>query len=222
MLRLRAAVLVIALAAPSLARANGESVLGPPTTFERFVLSACSPCVRESYPVASLAIAPPTLAGFPQGVARALSRPGEIVIEVLRAQQLGRRDWTSLALRVSLAVKGGQDGEMFRLGVGLLDAAEVRALVNAVGEMAAIAAAPPANARAESSDVDFHGGSLRVGVLRIRGDSVAYVQTGDLTLLMQRAVWEVPTTLYLGIRDLSGLAAALSQAMATLESVRGN
>ena len=223
MMRPLTAVLIIALlGAPSAARANGDPGVGPPTTFERFVLSACSPCVRESYPVTSLAVAPVTLPRFPRGVAGATSRPGEIAIEVLRAQQLGRRDWTSLALRVTLSVMASPGGEMYRLGIGLLDGADVRALAHAVAEMAQIATAPPANPRAESTDVDFHGGSLRVGVLRIRGDTVAYVQTGDLPTLMQRAVWEVPTTLYLQMKDLPALAAALGQAAATIEKVRGN
>lgn len=223
MMRPLTAVLIVALlAAPSAARANGESGGGPPTTFERFVLSACSPCVRESYPVASLATAPLTMPGFPQGAAGAASRPGEIAIEVLRAQQLGRRDWMSIALRVTLSVMASPGGELYRLGIGLLDGADVRALALAVAEMAQIATAPPANPSAASIDVDFHGGSLRVGVLRIRGDAVAYVQAGDLPTLMQRAVWEVPTTLYLPVKDLSALAAALGQAAATIENVRGN
>ena len=217
------AVLVVALvAAPSTARANGESGGGPPTAFERFVLSACAPCVRESYPVASLATAPLALPGFPRAAAGAASRPGEVAIEVLRAQQLGRRDWTSLALRMSLSVMPSPGGEPYRLGIGLLDGSDVRALALAVAEMVQIASVPPANPGAASTDVDFHGGSLRVGVLRIRGEAVAYVQAGDLPTLIQRAVWEVPTTLYLPVTDLAALAAALSQAAATIETLRGN
>ena len=222
MTRLSTAVLVIALlAAPSGARANGDSPGGgPPTTFERFVLSACAPCVRESYPVASLAIAPRALPGFPRAAAGAASRSGEVAIEVVRASQLDRPGWQSLALRVTLSVITG--GESYRLGVGLLDAADVPALAKAVVEMARIAIAPPANPSVESADIDFHGGSLRIGVLRLRGDSVAYVQTGDLPTLMQRTVWEVPATLYLQAKDLPALAAALSQAQTTIEKVRGN
>jgi hypothetical protein len=111
---------------------------------------------------------------------------------------------------------------MYRLGIGLLDGADVGTLARAVAEMVTIATAPPANPSVGSLDIDFHGGSLRVGVLRIRGDAVAYVQAGDLVTLMQRAVWEVPTTLYLQMKDLPALAAALGQAAATIEKVRGN
>jgi len=219
------ALLIIALlaAAPTVARANGEpGGGGPPTVFERFVLSAYSPCVRESYPVASLATGPLTLPAVARVAAVAASRPGEIAIEVLRAQQPGRPDWKSLAMRVTLSVVSGPEGETFRLGTGLLDGADVRALAQAVAEMARISAAPAATPGVESVDMDFHGGSLRVGVLRTRGEAVAYVQTGDLPTLLQRAVWEVPTTLYLPVKDLPALVAALGQAAATIESVRGN
>ena len=46
-------------------------------------------------------------------------------------------------------------------------------------------------------------------MLQIRGDAVGYVQTGDLPILLQRAVWEVPTTLYVPVKDLGDVAAAL-------------
>jgi hypothetical protein len=219
-----ALVVVLALAAlPSPARSNGDgSPAGPPTVYERFVLSACSPCVRESYPIATLSVAPVPLPAFPRSAAASGARPGEIVIDVLRAQQMGRPDWKSLALRVTLSVSTGAGGDLFRLGTGLMDGADVRALAQAVGEMARIATAPPGEPRADTIDADFHGGTLRIGVLQIRGDAVAYVQTGDLPILLQRAVWEVPTTLYLPMKDLPGVATALGQAAARIEQVRGN
>jgi hypothetical protein len=186
------------------------------------VLSACSPCIRESHPVAALPVAPGTLPGFPAGAGRAAARPGEIAVDVVHAQQLGRRDWASVALRITLSVIPGAGGEKFRLGTGLLDGTEARALAQAVTEMVGVAAAAPAEpASVESTDVDYHGGSLRVGVLRLRGaDPVAYVQAGDLATLMQRAIWEVPTTLYLPVRDLPALAAALAQAATTIDKLR--
>jgi len=217
-----AALVVALLVAPSVARANGDAPAdGPATTFERFALSACTPCIRESYPVGVLATTPLALPGFPRVAAGVASRPGEIAIEVVRARQLGRPDWQSLALRLTLSILGGGD-EMYRLGVGLLDGVEAPALAKAVAEMAQIATASPANPGVETADIDFHGGSLRIGVLRLRGDSVAYLQTGSLPALMQRTVWEVPTTLYLPVKDLPALAAALSRAAATIEKVRGN
>jgi hypothetical protein len=213
---------VALLAAPSLAAANGDPVGGPPTVFERFVLSACSPCIRETYPIASLPVAPMTLAGFPRTAAGTAARPGEIVIEVLRAHQPGRPDWRSLALRVTLLVPTGTGGDLFRLGAGLLDAGDVPALARAVGEMGRMAAAPSGEAGPDTVDVDFHGGTLRIGVLRLRGDAVGYVQTGDLPTLLQRAVWEVPTTLYLPVKDLPDVAAALGKAAARIEQARSD
>jgi hypothetical protein len=217
-------VLVIALAAvPMTARPNGDGTApGPPTVFERFVLSACSPCVREAYPIAILPVAPLPLPGFPRAAAGTGSRAGEIAIEVLRAHQPGRPDWKSLALRVTLSVTTGSGGDLFRLGTGLLDGADVRALAQATGEMARIATAPSGEPRAETVDVDYHGGTLRVGVVQIRGNAVGYVQTGDLPTLLQRAVWEVPTTLYVPVKDLPDIAAALDQAATRIEQVRGN
>ena len=216
-------VLAVALgAAPSTSGANGDPVGGPPTVFERFVLSACTPCVRESYPIASLPVAPMTLTGFPRTAAGSAARPGEIAIEVLRAHQPGRPDWRSLALRVTLLVPTGAGGDLFRLGTGLLDGGEVPALARAVGEMARLAAAPAGEGAAETADVDFHGGTVRIGVMRIRGDAVGYVQTGDLPTLLQRAVWEVPTTLYLPVKDLPDVAAALGKAAARIEQARSN
>ena len=216
-------VLGVAVAlAPCTGGANGDPVGGPPTAFERFVLSACTPCVRETYPIASLAVTPMTLPGFPRTAAGTAARPGEIAIEVLRAHQPGRADWKSLALRVTLLVPTGAGGDLFRLGTGLLDGGEVNALARAVSELGRLAAAPAGNGAAESADVDFHGGTLRIGVLRVRGDAVGYVQTGDLPTLLQRAVWEVPTTLYLPVKDLPDLAAALGKAAARIEQARSN
>jgi hypothetical protein len=215
--------LVAALAlAASTAGANGDPAGGPPTAFERFVLSACTPCVRETYPIASLAVTPMTLTAFPRTAAGAAARPGEIAIEVLRAHQPGRPDWKSLALRVTLLVPTGAGGDLFRLGTGLLDGGEVAALARAVGEMGRLAAVPVGDGAAESADIDFHGGTVRIGVLRIRGDAVGYVQTGDLPTLLQRAVWEVPTTLYLPVKELPELAAALGKAAARIEQARSN
>jgi hypothetical protein len=151
---------------PMIARANGERAVGPPTVFERFVRAACSPCLRGSYPVAALV--------------------------VLRARQPDRPDGRSLALRVTrsvLSAPGG--GEPYRLGVGLRDGAGVRALAQTIGEMAKRgmnSSAPVAGGPgAESVDVDYRGESLRIGLLRIKADTGAYGQTGDLTTLVQRA-----------------------------------
>jgi hypothetical protein len=217
-------VLIVALvAAPAAVRADGDPVaLGPPTVFERFVLSACSPCVRETYPIATLPVSAVPLPGFPRTPAASGGRPGEIVIDVLHAHQLGRPDWRSLALRVTMSVTTGAGGDLFRLGTGLLDGADVPALVQAVGEMARIVTAPRGEPRPDTVDADFHGGTLRIGVLQIRGEAIGYIQTGDLPTVLQRAVWEVPATLYVPVKDLPAMATALGQAAARIQQVRGN
>ena len=43
---------------------------------------------------------------------------------------------------------------------------------------------------------------------------------GDLTTLLQGAIWGMPTTLYRPATDLSAPATALGQAAATVERVR--
>jgi hypothetical protein len=214
-------VVVAALATmPSTARPNGDSSpAAPPTVFERFVLSACSPCVRESYPIATVPVAAIALPGGPRGNVPG-GRAGEIAVDVLRAHQPGRPDWRSLALRITLSVSTGAGADLFRLGTGLLDGPEVRGLAQAVREMAGRAAAAPPGV--DTVDVDFHGGTLRIGVLQIRGEAVGYVQTGDLPILLQRAVWEVPTTLYVPVSGLTALATVLDQAAARIDQGRAN
>jgi hypothetical protein len=214
------AVAVTALA-PAPARANGDSSWGgPPTVFERFVLSACSPCLRETYAIAALPVPAQALPWLPSGVTGAATRAGELRIDVLRAQQPWRADWRALAVRVTLLVSGGAGGDRFRLGAGLLDGVDAGALAQAVAEMARVAAAAPAEVGASSVDLDYHGGSLRIGLLRLGAHAVGYVQAGDLPTLLQRAIWEVPVTLYLPPGDLPAVAAALAQAAARIEQGR--
>jgi hypothetical protein len=217
-------VIVAALAVvPSIARPNGDgSPAGPPTVFERFVLSACSPCVRETYPISTLPVAAVPLPAFPRTPTASGSRPGEIVIDVLHAYQLGRSDWRSLALRVTMSVSTASGADLFRLGTGLLDGADVPALAQAVGEMSRIASTPRGDLRPDTVDADYHGGTLRIGVLQIRGESIGYIQTGDLPSMLQRAVWDVPATLYVPVKDLPAMASALREAAARIQQVRGN
>jgi hypothetical protein len=216
--------LLVALAGlgPATVWANGDPTPVLPTVFERFVLSACAPCVRESFPVATLPVAPLALPAFARMAASAAARPGEIAIDVIRARQSGRPDWQSLALRVTLSVTTGSGSDTYRLASGLLDGADVPALARAVADMVGMPAALGPDARSASADFDFHGGSLRIGVVRVGSEAVAYVQLGDLATLMQRPVWEVPTTLYLPVANLPALAAALARAATTIETVRGN
>jgi hypothetical protein len=210
-------------AAPSTARSNGDGITAGPADRVRALRAVRLHPVRPGVVPHRLAAGRPDLAaGFPRAAAASGARPGEIAFEVLRAYQPGRPDWKSLALRVTLSVATGPGGDLFRLGTGLLDGSEVRALAQAVGEMGRVATAAPAEPRADSIDADFHGGTLRVGVLQIRGDAVGGVQTGDLPILLQRAVWDVPTTLYVPLKDLGDVEAVLGRAAARIDQVRDN
>jgi len=118
---------LVATAHPAHANgAHGATVtVEPPTRFERFVLGACSPCVKETHPIATIAAPPLKLAAFPRVVTIQMTRPGEIGIEVLRAHPLGRPSRQQLALRVAVSISAGAPGEMYRIGTGVLDEEEI-------------------------------------------------------------------------------------------------
>jgi len=140
-------------------------------------------------------------------------RPGQIAFEVVRAAQLGRATRQLLAVRVTLSVGMGMGPavtQLFPLGSGMLDADDADDLARGVAEIARAAAAPPRNTGAESVDMDYRVGSLRVGLVRIGSEAVAYVQVGRTSRCWRlRPVWQAPTTMFLSVDDLSVLAAAL-------------
>jgi HAMP domain-containing protein len=189
------------------------------TRYERFVLGGCSPCVKELYAIATLPIAPPPVPAVPRAAAPT-ARPGEILVEVLRAYPLGRPGRHALALRLTLSVATMPPGEPYRLGTGVLDEDEIGALTTAIREMAdAVKTSSQPGGR--TLDVDFHGGSLRVGVTRIEAETLAFVQAGDIPTFTLRPVWQIPTTLYLSVADLASLAKAVGQASAKVQALRG-
>ena len=198
----------------------GQAAVELPTRFQRFVLGACSSCVRESHPITTLAL-PPFTPAFPRVAFRQTMRPGpvEMSVEVLRAYPLGQPSRQFLALRMSAWVASGPSGPQYLLGEGVLDEEEVGALVATMGEISRMVSASPSGGD-ETVDVDFRGGSLRVGVIRLRGDTLAYVQGGDISAFALRAVWDVPTTVYLPVTELSSLAKAFGQAAAKIQTLR--
>jgi len=220
---------VLALAgvmtAARLAHANGPQGHGgavePPTRFERFVVGACSPCVKETHPISTLTVAPIKLPPFPRTPTAQLTRPVEVAVEVLRAYPLGQPSRRLLALRIAAWVATGASGQVYRLAEGVLDEDEVGPLVAAMGEISRTIQMSPSNTAGETVEVDFHGGSLRVGAIRQRGDTVAYVQGGDIATLGVRAVWDIPTTVYLPVTDLPALANAVGQAASKIQTLRG-
>jgi hypothetical protein len=218
--RLSVAVL---LAFASAAYANGPHGTRrpdePPTAFERFVVDACSPCAKEVYRIGALPAPSLRITAFGRGATGPTTRPGEIGIEVLRASVLGRQSRQRLALGVTLMVMTGTAAEMYRLGRGLLDEEEVSVLIDAIGDMGRAMAGAPATGD-DSLDIEFHGGSLRVGVVRLRGETVGYVQTGDVSAMSLRPVWEVPTTMFVAAGQLPALANVIGQAAARIQKLR--
>ncbi len=149
-----------------------------------------------------------------------VTRPGEIGVDVVRAYQLGRPSRQRLALRVTLSVATGGAGDMYRLGAGWVDDEDIPTLADAMVE---ISKALPATLGAgdESAEAEFHAGSLRVGVIRFRSETTAYVQSGDVPALVLRPVWEVPTTVYLATTQWPALASLVSQGAARAQKLRG-
>jgi hypothetical protein len=193
----------------------------PPTSFERALAESCFPCVKEAYAVATIQVPPVKLPVATRLSGTAATRPGEIGFEVLRAYQLGRPDRQFLAVRVTLSVAAGGGGEMYRLGVGLLDDAELPVLASTLAHIAQIAGTVLGDLGPESTEIDFQGGSLRVGLLRLRGDGVVYVQAGDPSMLVLRPVLEVPIALYLPASQIALLVATIGQVTAKIKTLRG-
>ena len=225
---LAAAVLVMAALISSGHGVEAHSPLGPqkvaelPTSFERALVDLCSPCVTEAYPVAALPVPPVKLPVPTRMTGGPPPRAGEIGFEVLRAYQLGRPERQFLAIRVTLSVAAGSGGEMYRLAVGLLDEAELPVLASTVAHIVQMAGVAPKDPGPASTEIDFQGGSLRVGFIQFRSDGVGYVQAGDPAMLAIRPALEVPTALYLPISQLPALVAAIGRVTAKLKTLRGD
>ena len=194
----------------------------PPTRYEHFLLSGCAPCVTESHVVTTLPTGAAAISGLPRSGAAQPGRAGEIRIEALRAYQLGRPSRQLLALRMTLSVAVGAGGELYRIATGIVDEEEVPDLAVAISDIVRLAAALPRDAGAELTNASARGGSLRIGLLRLQGESVAYAQAGELPVLALRAVWDVPTTVYLPPQQLPVLAAAIGKAAARIRQLRGS
>lgn len=221
------AVLAPAAVESGSARADGVPAPAPGATtilthYESFVLNNCTPCVRETYPIATLPVAATKAPDFPRsaGMAATTTRAGEVAIEVLRAYPLGRTNQQHFAMRVALSVATGLQGQTYSLGTALVDEADVSQLAGIIGEIANAAAA--ARSPAEMSDLEFHGNTMRIGVVRLRDEAVAYIQawsSSDLPRLALKQVWEVPS-LYLPVSDLAQLRPAVEQAGGKIRELR--
>ena len=187
-----------------------------PTHFERFVLSGCSPCVKESFPVKTVAIAVVKLPAFPRVATGLQSRHGEIVFAIVRASARAPRAPVARAPRDAL---GGVRGRRRPLPRGSRRAGRRRC--RRPRRRAVRDGWAPEPAGPETVEIAFHAGSLRVGVVRMRGEAMAYVQAGQIPILMFRPVWEVPNTVFLSVSDLPTLTAAIVEVAAKIRALRG-
>ena len=192
------------------------------TRFEQFLVDVCSPCVRESVPIATLSFPAVKL---PAGLRAAGGRPtrsGEISIEALRSHVLGRPSRQLLAIRLTVSVATGNPGEVYRIAFGMVDEEEIDAFTSNLAELIREVPTPtPADPGAEFVEIDAHSGSVRVGVIRLKSESVVYVQAGDVRTFERRSVWDTPTTVYLPVADLTTLRGAIAQAGAKIQKMRG-
>ena len=199
----------------------GQTREEPNTTFEALTADSCAPCVKDSYAVAALPLASLQSAGFGPAVTSMMSRGGEIRIEVVRAYPLGKLSQQVLAMRATLSIKTG-DGQLLPVTSGLVDEDEVGMFATAVGNVAKTAGRRSAEEPIpETTEIEFHAGSLRVGAIRVRGDDVAYIQAGNMRLLRAPTPFETSSALFLPVSDLSALHHAIERADSRIKKLRG-
>lgn len=199
----------------------GQTREEPSTTFEALTADNCSPCVKDSYAIAALPLASLRSAAFGPTVTNMMSRGGEIRVEVVRAYPLDKLSQQVLAMRATLSIRTG-DGQLLPVTSGLIDEDDVGTFATAVGNMAKTAARRPSEEPVpETTEMEFHAGSLRVGTMRVRGDDVAYLQAGNMRLLRAPTPFETSSALFLPVSELSALHRAIGQAEIKIKKLRG-
>jgi len=191
----------------------------PPTDYEQILAESCNPCVRESFPVTSVHMPPVPLPSGGRMPNAVIPRPSEIALEALRAYPLGQPERQFMAMRVSLFVAAGGVAEPYRLAVGLIDES---ALPTLSGALAQIAQLPPdaGESGPASAEIDYQSGSVRMGLVRFKRESAAYVQVGDPATVLGRRPLEVPTGVFFPTGQLPALVKAIDQVIAKLRSLR--
>jgi hypothetical protein len=194
------------------------------THFESFVLTSCAPCIRETYPIATMHVPATKTPAFPgkADTNNGMTRMGQVGLDLLRAYPLGRENQQHLAMRVTLSVTIGDQGQTYPTGTGMLDEADVAAFAATLSDMADAASSAPLRSAAVVSDVEFHGETLRIGVIRVREEPVAYMQawsSGDVPRLALKQAWEAPS-LYFPLTDLAALHRAVEQVNSKIRQMR--
>jgi hypothetical protein len=230
--RVRISLLLLTFAGSPIGYAWADGVPAPSlgaaailTHFESFVLTGCAPCVRETFPIATIQVPATKIPAFPGNISpnTGTTRSGKIGLELLRAYPLGRESQQHFAMRITLSIRIGEQDQTYPTGVGLLDEADVAALAATVFGIADAALSVPQRSPADVIDLEFHGDTIRVGVVRVRDESVAYVQawsSTDVPRLALKQVWEVPS-LYFPGDNLSVLGRAIEQVSAKIRQMRG-
>jgi len=196
------------------------------THFESFILTNCTPCVRELYSIATVPIPPikaPAFSGVAAVNPTTPARAGELRFELLRAYPVGLESREHLAMRVVLSVSAGSEGALYPLGAGLLDEDEVPALAAALSQMSKSMRPGADDSSLRLVDTEFHADSVRMGTVRTGTDVLAYVQVApaDLPRFALKQVWELPTMMYLPFKDIPTLEHSVIQVSAKIRAIRG-
>jgi hypothetical protein len=224
-----ALALFIGLAQSDVADADGSPAAAPPsdtlTHFESFILTNCTPCVRELYSIATVpvpSIKAPAFSGIAPANRVTANRAGELRFELLRAYSIGLESREHLAMRVVLSVAAGSEGAMYPLGAGLLDEDEVPVLAAALSQMSKSMPRGADDSSIQLVDTEFHADSVRMGTVRTGNDVFAYVQVApaDLPRFALKQVWELPT-MYLPFKDIPTLERSVIQVNAKIRAIRG-
>lgn len=225
-----ALVIFIALAAArgNLAWADGSPTPALPTDtlthFEYFVLTNCTPCVREIYSITMVpipSIKAPVFSGIAPANPLTATRAGQLRFELLRAYPVGLESREHLAMRVVLTVTAGAEGAQYPVGAGLLDEDEVPALAAALSQMSKATSGAADDSSLRLVDTDFHADSVRMGTVRTGNEVFAYVQVApaDMPRFALKQVWELPT-MYFASQDIAALEHGVSQVSAKIRAIR--
>jgi hypothetical protein len=164
----------------------------PATKFERFLLTKGVVQVREFYEIGTMQTPPGSV--------------GKASFEVASAYSPGKRD-SLLALRVTVAFPF----QAIRTRIGVLDAEEVASLATALLQMKKMLEILKQGQPAQSTEVEFQGGSLRVGF---------FVTSGGEEKLFVKAGVISPETVFFDTGDFPTLDSLISQAAAKIQELR--
>jgi hypothetical protein len=222
-------IFIVLLGAQSeIARADGSPTPALPadtlTHFEYFVLTNCTPCVRESYAIATVpipAMKAPNFSAIAPTNPVTTTRPGQLRLELLRAYPAGFESRQHLAMRVALTVTTGTEGAQYPVGAGVLDEDEVPALAAALSQMSKAASAAADDSSLRLVEMEFHADSVRMGTVRTGTEVLVYVQIAppDMPRFALKQVWELPAT-YFPSQDIGMLERAVSQVSAKIRAIR--